>query len=132
MKTIKGKFEVKSTPLPLDEDLQSLGAMRMMFEKKFEGALAADGLVSMMGLMNGELGSGGYVALERVTGSVEGRDGSFCLQHSSTMERGKQKQSITVIPDSGTGQLQGISGSMVVEIVKGQHFYNFEYSLPKT
>lgn len=128
-KTIKGPFEIKGTPQPADEITQKIGAMRMTFEKRFSGALDATSVVSMMGIMKQALGSGGYVALELVTGTVEGRSGSFCLQHSSTMTRGVPAQTIAVIPDSGTAELEGLRGSMTIDIVDGQHFYTFDYEV---
>lgn len=129
MESIKGQFTIKSTPLELGDAEKRLGAMRMMFEKRFSGALEATSLVSMLGLMNKDLGSGGYVALERVEGTLNGRKGSFCLQHSSSMNRGKPEQSINVIPDSGIGELVGLSGKMKIDISNGEHFFTFEYSL---
>lgn len=129
-KTVKGFFEVKSKPLQADETTQAVGAMRMKFEKRFVGPLAAESLVSMMGMMNQSLGSGGYVAMEKITGVLEGRSGSFCMQHSSGMNRGTPSQTITVVPDSGTEQLQGLSGDMVIDIIEGKHFYTFNYELP--
>ncbi len=129
-KTVKGKFEVKSTPLPEDELTHSLGAMRMKFDKRFEGTLAAESTVSMIGIMDRKLGSGGYVAIERVSGLLDGKRGSFCLQHSCAMTRGVQSQQITVIPDTGTDELTGLTGKMTIEIEKdGAHFYIFEYEL---
>jgi hypothetical protein len=101
--------------------------MRMRFEKRFEGPLAANSVVSMMGIMNREIGSGGYVALEKVIGELDSKRGSFCLQHSSTMSKGKPEQSIKVMPDSGTGELSAIRGHMIVDIIEGQHFYTFFY-----
>jgi hypothetical protein len=127
--TVKGKFEVKGAPLPVDEFTQAIGAMRMTFQKTFSGALDATGTVSMMGMMNQDLGSGAYVALEKITGSLEGHKGSFCLQHSSSMSRGKPTQSVRVVPDSGTAELKNISGEMIIDIVEGQHFYTFTYEL---
>lgn len=127
MKTIKGPFEVKSTPLPSDEVSQEVGAMRMRFDKRFSGAFEATGVVSMMGILSGQ--SGGYVAIEKIVGSVDGHRGSFCFQHSCTMDKGTQKQSITVIPGTADGELTGLSGEMTIEIVNGQHFYVFNYSL---
>jgi hypothetical protein len=127
--TVIGKFEVKSTPLPVDEFTQVIGAMRMIFQKTFSGALDATGTVSMMGMMNQDLGSGAYVALEKITGSLDGHKGSFCLQHSSSMSRGKPTQSVKVVPDSGTEELKNISGEMSIDIVEGQHFYTFTYEL---
>ncbi len=130
MTEVKGKFEVQSDPLEPDEVTQALGAMRMKIEKRFEGSLTATSVVSMLGMMNRETGSGAYVALEKITGELEARKGSFSLQHSSAMDRGRPRQSILVVPDSGTAELSGLKGEMVVDIVDGQHFYTFTYELP--
>ncbi len=75
--------------------------------------------------------SGGYVALEIVTGSLKGRTGTFVLQHSATMNRGIPHLSVTVVPDSGTGQLTGLAGTMDIIIADGKHSYDFEYTLPQ-
>lgn len=123
----KGDFDISSTPQQVDET--GLDAMRMVFHKTFHGALAGTSVVEMLGIMNKELGSGAYVALERFTGALEGRRGSFCLQHGSTMTRGKPTQGISVVPDSGVDGLTGITGSMTIEIVDGKHFYVFDYSM---
>jgi Protein of unknown function (DUF3224) len=128
-KIAKGKFQVKSTPLPTDDISQKIGNMKMLFEKQFEGILEASSIVSMMGMMNMNTGSGGYVALERVTGTLDGRKGEFCLQHSSVMAQGKPSQHIVVIPDTATDELKGLKGEMTIDIVEGQHFYNFEYEI---
>lgn len=128
-KTIKGKFSIKSTPYPPDDAIQKIGAMNMRFDKTFSGGLEAISIVSMIGVMNRDLNSGGYVAIERVTGKLEQLEGSFSLQHSSVMNRGLPTQTISVIPDSGTGELVGLSGSMIIDIIDGQHFYTFEYSV---
>jgi hypothetical protein len=125
--TAKGELDVSSTPQKMEET--GLHAMRMVFRKTFRGALSGTSVAEMLGLMNQELGSGGYVALERFTGTLEGRSGSFCLQHSSTMTRGKPAQGISVVPDSGVDGLAGIAGSMTIEIVDGKHFYVFDYAL---
>jgi hypothetical protein len=77
-------------------------------------------------------GSAGYVAMERVTGTLKGRGGSFVLQHSGTMNRGTAQLSVTVVPDSGTGQLEGLAGTMTIKIDAGKHSYDFEYTLPET
>ncbi|MGA8648665.1 MAG: DUF3224 domain-containing protein [Candidatus Sulfotelmatobacter sp.] len=77
-------------------------------------------------------GSGGYVAIERVTGKLKGRTGSFVLQHSGTMTRGTPQLSVTVVPDSATGQLEGLTGTMTIKIDAGKHSYEFDYSLPET
>lgn len=129
METIKGQFAIKATPLEPGDVEKRLGATRMMFEKRFSGALEATSVVSMLGLMNKDVGSGGYVALERVEGTLNGHRGSFCLQHSSSINRGKPEQTIVVIPDSGTNDLVGLSGSMTIEVAKGEHLFTFAYSL---
>jgi hypothetical protein len=77
-------------------------------------------------------GSAGYVAIERVTGTLNGRTGSFVLQHIGTLTRGAPVQSITVVPDSGTGQLSGLTGKLTVIIDSGKHSYAFDYTLPET
>jgi hypothetical protein len=74
-------------------------------------------------------GSAGYVALEQVTGELDGRPGTFVLQHNATMNRGVPSLSIAVVPDSGTGQLAGLSGTMAITITDGKHFYDFEYTI---
>lgn len=129
MKTIKGTFSLTATPLEADKVIQKVGGIQMQFAKEFFGPLEAKSNVSMMGVMNKEIGSGSYVALEYIEGTVEGLRGTFGMQHSSSMSRGKSEQFITIIPDSGTGELQGISGRMIIDIVDGQHYYTFEYSL---
>src|SRR4051794_38410753 len=126
-KTIKGKFEVKAIPQTADEATQKLGAMRMNFEKRFAGELEGTSLVVMIGLMDQDLGSGAYVALEKVTGRINGRQGTFCLQHCSSLSRGKPTQLVQVVPDSGTGELAGLWGTMIIDIVDDDHFYTFEY-----
>jgi hypothetical protein len=77
-------------------------------------------------------GSGGYVAMERVTGALKGRSGSFVLQHSGTMTRGTPQLSVKVVPDSGTGQLEGLAGTLTIKIDEGKHSYEFDYTLPET
>ena len=77
-------------------------------------------------------GSAGYVAIERVSGTLQGRSGTFVLQHSGTMTRGAPQLSITVVPDSGTGQLAGLAGKMAIIIADGKHSYDFEYTLTET
>lgn len=126
-KTVKGCFEIESSQLPVDEATQTVGAMRMAFKKRFTGALEATSVVSMMGIMNREIGSGAYVALERIIGNLEGRKGSFSLQHGSSMTRGIAVQKISVVPDTGTEELKNLAGEMIIDIIDGQHFYTFSY-----
>jgi Protein of unknown function (DUF3224) len=129
MKEIKGKFEIKSTPIEPSSVTKELGLMHMKFDKKFEGPLSGTGVVSMMGIMNKDLGSGGYVALEKVAGELDSKKGTFYMQHSSSMQKGSPTQSISVVPDSGTAELTGIKGEMKIDIIDGQHFYTFNFEL---
>ncbi len=119
----------KAIPLDVSDAERSVGCMRMAFEKRFMGQLEATSMVVMLGVMNKDIGSGGYVALERIEGVLDGRKGSFCLQHSSLMSQGKPDQTIRVVPDSGTHELAGLSGNMVIDVVNGEHFFSFDYSL---
>jgi predicted flavoprotein YhiN len=124
-----GTFEVKLASDQVSTLGQQAELMRMTIDKQFEGELQGTSTGEMLAVMTAVEGSAGYVALERVTGSLHGRQGSFVLQHSSTMVRGEQQQSITVVPDSGTGELRGLSGQLVIRIEAGQHFYDFDYVL---
>jgi hypothetical protein len=125
-----GAFEVKLTPQAEDKgEGATLG--RMAIEKQFHGDLEASSRGEMLTAMTDVKGSAGYVAIERVTGTLEGRRGSFVLQHSGTMSGGKQELNISVVPNSGTGQLAGIAGQMAVKIANGVHSYDFEYTLPE-
>lgn len=127
----KGTFTVEMKPL---SDARADGGVslgRMSLDKRFEGDLVATGHGEMLTAMTAVKGSAGYVAIERVTGSLNGRSGSFVFQHTGTMTRGAQQLSISVVPDSGTGALAGISGSFRINIVDGKHFYEFEYALPQ-
>ncbi|HEY1501693.1 MAG TPA: DUF3224 domain-containing protein [Acidobacteriaceae bacterium] len=131
MHQISGPFEVKMAPQKADNpQAEGAGLGRMSIDKQFHGALEATSQGEMLSVLDREKGSGGYVALERVTGTVEGKTGSFVLQHNATMNRGVPAMTIVVVPDSGTGELTGISGSMTIRIeAGGKHFYDFEYSL---
>lgn len=84
----------------------------------------------MLTAVSGVKGSAGYVAIERVTGKLNGRSGTFILQHHATMTRGVPEQSVAVVPDSGTGELEGLTGEMTINIAAGKHSYDFAYSLP--
>lgn len=125
-----GPFEVKLAPQNPDNPQAEAAALgRMSLDKEFHGDLEATGQGEMLSLLDREKGSGGYVALERVTGALQGREGSFVLQHNATMNRNAAQMSISVVPDSGAGRLTGISGSMTIRIEEGRHFYDFDYSL---
>lgn len=126
-----GPFDVKLAPLALSLAAEHSGLGRMSLDKQFHGVLEATSTGEMLAFRDAALGSGGYVAMERVSGTLDGRAGSFVLQHSSTMTRGEPAQSITVVPDSGTGALVGLTGRMVVDIAPGgAHAYRFDYVLP--
>lgn len=120
-----GTFEVKLTPL----DSEGVPA-RMSIDKQFHGDIQGASKGQMLAAMTGVEGSAGYVAMELVTGTLAGRSGTFVLQHSGTMNRGAPSLTITVVPDSGTGELAGLEGTMTIEIVNGQHSYELEYTLP--
>ena len=121
-----GDFEVNLTPQPPSNDS---GIGRMAIDKTFTGDLAGSSVGEMLAFRSAVEGSAGYVAIEKVTGKLHGREGTFLLHHKGTMDRGAQEQSITVIPDSGTGQLDGLSGSMRIIIEDGKHLYEFDYDL---
>ena len=130
MPTAAGEFEVRRTPEPPAEFGDGAAAMRMRFDKTFHGPLAATSVVHFLGVMDQTTGSGGYVALERLQGTLDGRAGSFMLQHSCTMDGGAQTQTISVVPGSGSGGLTGLRGAMTIDIVDGRHLYSFDYALP--
>jgi hypothetical protein len=123
-KQASGPFEVKLEPQAGDPTVG-----RMSIDKQFHGDLEATSKGQMLAISTDVKGSAGYVAMERVTGTLEGRTGTFALQHSGTMTRGVPELLITVVPDSGTDQLVGLSGKMRINIVEGKHSYEFEYSL---
>jgi hypothetical protein len=129
--SVTGPFDVQLAPQSLSGVADKSGLGRMSLDKRFHGALEAASTGEMLAFRSATPGSGGYVAMETVRGTLAGRAGSFMLQHSSTMTRGEPAQSITVVPDSGTDGLAGLAGRMVVEIAPGgAHSYHFEYSLP--
>jgi hypothetical protein len=126
-----GAFNVKMTPQD-DKSLEpQLG--RFTLDKQYHGDLDATGKGQMLTAGTAEKGAGGYVAIEKVTGTLHGRTGSFVLQHSGTMAVGVPQLTITVVPESGTGQLEGIAGKMTIKMAPtGKHTYDFEYTLPPT
>ncbi len=127
----KGSFDVKVVPQkPDNPQEEKAGLGRMSLDKQFHGDLEAQSDGEMLSFMTEVKGSGGYVALEHVVGKLNGRSGSFVLQHNATMTRGTPQMNIVVVPDSGTGELAGISGTLIINIVEGKHFYEFDYSLP--
>jgi hypothetical protein len=119
-----GTFLVELTPQAEDA---SIG--RNLIAKQFHGDFEGTSKAQMLFFMGGVKGSGGYVEMERVTGKLNGKAGSFALQHSGTMTRGAQSLSVTIVPDSGSEELTGISGSMDIEIAEGKHSYNLTYEI---
>ncbi len=125
MNNAHGDFEVKLAPQsPSDAPIG-----RMSIDKQFHGDLEATSKGEMLAFMTSVKGSAGYVAMEQITGTLNGRTGTFVLQHSGTMSRGDQQQSITVVPDSGTDELQGLAGKMTIIIANGKHSYDFDYEI---
>jgi hypothetical protein len=126
---VKGPFDVKMIPQPPDEAAGGAAIGRMLLDKTFHGALDATSKGQMLAVMTGVKDSAGYVAMEHVVGTLEGKRGTFALQHSGTMNRGKQSLDLHVVPDSGTGDLVGLTGKMAIVITGGKHEYDFEYAL---
>ena len=122
-----GTFNVKVAPLPSGS---TEGIARYSLDKELHGDLEGTSKGEMMGIGDPRSGSAGYVAMEVVTGTVAGKRGSFALQHSSTMDAGVPSMNIKVVPGSGTGELKAIAGTFVIRVESGQHFYDFDYSLP--
>lgn len=131
-RTAKGSFDVKLTPQTLEEAVADPLLARLLIAKQFHGDLDALGKGQMLSAGTAEKGSAGYVAIEQVSGTLGGKTGSFVLQHNATLDRGKPRLQIIVVPDSGTGELVGISGKMSVEVAPdGAHSYEFDYELPR-
>lgn len=122
-----GTFDVKLTPQTTVDQDASLG--RMSLDKQFHGDLEGTSKGEMLTGMTSVKGSAGYVAIEKVTGTLQGKRGTFILQHTGTMNRGVPQLSINVVPDSGTDGFTGLTGTMTIKIADGKHSYEFEYSL---
>ena len=126
-----GAFDVTVTPLLAEAGIGDESIGRMALSKRFHGDLQASALGQMLATRTPTPGSAAYVALDRVTGTLHGRTGSFSLQHSGTMDRGAPTLDILIVPDSGTEQLAGISGRLRIRIDEGRHFYELDYELPE-
>ena len=127
---IKGAFDLVMDPQPQYDSFEGgLVLGRLSFRKTFHGELDGTSTVRMLSAGTAVKGSAGYVAIELVEGTLRGRRGSFVLQHNGTMNRGQAGLSVTVVPDSGTGELEGLSGTMAIDIVDGAHFYTFDFEL---
>ena len=126
--TARGTFEVRLTPQPPDAGDGPFS--RLLLDKEFQGDLAGTSKGHMLAAETKVAGSAGYVALEQVTGTLNGGRGTFMLQHVGNTSRSGMTLTITVIPDSGTDELVGLEGRFVITITGGKHFYEFEYTLP--
>jgi uncharacterized protein DUF3224 len=128
MSRARGTFQVNLTPHASGQNEEAtLG--RMTIDKRFSGDLEGTSKGHMLAAGTTVKGSAGYVALERVAGTLHGRTGTFVLQHNGVMTRGAAQLTVTVVPDSGTADLEGLSGRMAIEIADGKHSYDFEYEL---
>ena len=124
-----GTFEVALSLLPLENVTDDAMMQRRSLDKRFQGGIDGTSVGQMLSIGTTTAGSGAYVAVERVTASVDGKSGTFSLHHTGVMNRGTPSLSITVVPDSGTGELAGISGTLAIDIKDKQHFYTFDYEL---
>ena len=122
---VSGSFEVKATRLPVGDSTIN----RTLLEKTFHGGLEATSKGEMLAELGSEKGSAGYVAMERVTGRLDGKSGTFVLMHSGTLDRGTPTMSVAVVPDSGTGELTTLAGKMTIQVSGADHGYIFDYTL---
>jgi hypothetical protein len=124
-----GPFDVKLRPLALDDKAEGTMLARMSLDKQFHGDLDAVSKGEMLSAGTAVKSSAGYVAIEHVSGRLNGHQGTFVLQHSATMTRGVPQLTIIVVPDSGTGELEGLAGTMTITIADGKHSYEMQYTL---
>lgn len=129
-KVAKGTFDVKVTPIPGTDPMDTGGFARLALAKTFQGDLTGTSTGMMLGSSDAAQTSGGYVALEKVTGTLQGRTGTFALMHNGTMTPKAMEMRISVVPASGTGELEGISGTFKITIEGKKHSWEFEYQLP--
>jgi len=127
--TAKGTFEVKLRPQASDPATHDESLGRMSIEKQFQGDIEGTSRGEMLTAGTAVNGSGAYVAIEKVTATLHGQSGTFILYHQGIMTRGTPRLAITVVPDSGTGELGGIAGTLDIEIVEGKHYYSLDYTL---
>jgi len=127
-----GAFDVKMLPQPAEPAAAGATIGRMLLDKKYHGPLDATGKGQMLAMRTAVDGSAGYVAMELVEGKLDGRSGSFVLQHSGTMNRGAPLLVLGVVPDSGPGELAGLSGKMEIIVTGGKHICRFDYSITES
>ena len=124
-----GSFEVQMTWQPPHDTAEGATLSRASATKQFSGDLVGTSTLEMLSAMTSVQGSASYVALERVTGNLQGREGSFVLHHTGIMTRGTPSLTVAVVPDSGTGALAGLAGRMSIDIVEGHHLWSLDYTL---
>jgi hypothetical protein len=127
---ITGSFDITLTPQTAAPAIAAARLGRQTLDKTFHGDLSAHSLGEMLAVQTDVKGSAGYVAIERVTGTLVGKKGSFVLMHTGTMNRGASQLLVQVVPDSGTDELAGLTGQMGIQISDGAHFYTFDFTLP--
>jgi hypothetical protein len=123
----RGEFEVKRSAEPGCDLGGGVQAGHFRFDKRFSGPLKATSVVHMLAVGTPVDGSAAYVAVERIAGTLDGLDGSFLVHHTGVMDRGAPTLALAVVPDSGTDELAGLSGSMAIDIIDGRHWYTFDY-----
>lgn len=129
MPLISGEFSVVMQAQAMSAVAADSGIGRMSLDKHYHRALQAEGKGEMLAYMDRALGSGVYVAVERVSGALEGRNGSFLLHHTGVMTRGAPGLTVAVVPDSGSGELAGLRGTLQIRIEGAKHYYDFDYTL---
>jgi hypothetical protein len=125
-----GSFDIAMTAAGAPQHAGRTAIGRMQLDKQYVGELAAVGKGEMLTAVTDTAGSAAYVAIERISGTLGGRQGSFVIQHVGNMRGGEQQLTIRVVPDSGTDELAGITGTLTLKMVERKHFYEFEYDLP--
>lgn len=131
MPTAKGTFDVALVVLPVENVTDADLIQRRSIDKRFHGALDGSSKGQMLSIGTTTAGSGVYVAVERVEATLDGKAGAFSLHHTGIMRRGAPSLAVTVVPDSGTGDLAGITGTLGIDIQDKQHFYTFDYNIPQ-
>lgn len=124
----RGSFEVRKSDERMIELGEGASFGRTTFDKRFEGDFVGRSVVVMLSVAGQVAGSAAYVALEHMYGTLSGRTGAFDLQHNGTLRRGAPELTVSVVPDSGTGELKGLTGKLTIDIVEGKHFYVFDYA----
>ncbi len=126
----RGTFEIQMSPQSQEEKIDGVSVSRQSADKQYSGDIEGSGKGEMLAALTNVKTSQAYAGIERVVGTLQGRKGTFLLQHTGTMTAATRDLKVTVVPDSGTGQLVGLSGKMMINVVNGKHLYEFDYMLP--